>query len=159
MNTARTPRLRQASVLAAAGLAALVVGITGCGGDDTASAEPPAQSTAMDTSMGETSAPAEGNIVETAVAAGLIFERPTGVSKGRYTTPGGAQAQLSHAAVQYAPYRAGETTTSPSPASRPDMAGHGDDRVKTHQRRELVVLVTPKVVARVARAADEAAGQ
>jgi uncharacterized surface protein with fasciclin (FAS1) repeats len=70
MNTARTPRLRQASVLAAAGLAALVVGITGCGGDDTASAEPPAQTTAMDTSMGETSAPAEGNIVETAVAAG-----------------------------------------------------------------------------------------
>jgi uncharacterized surface protein with fasciclin (FAS1) repeats len=70
MKTARTSRLRQASVLAAAGLAALAVGITGCGGDETAAAEPPAQTTAMDTSMSETSAAAEMNIVETAVAAG-----------------------------------------------------------------------------------------
>ena len=70
MKTARTSRLSQASVLAAAGLAALVVGITGCGGDDTAAAEAPAQTMAVDTSMGETSAPADMNIVETAVAAG-----------------------------------------------------------------------------------------
>jgi len=70
MKTARTSRLSQASVLAAAGLAALVVGITGCGGDDTAAAEAPAQTMAVDTSMGETSAPAAMNIVETAVAAG-----------------------------------------------------------------------------------------
>jgi uncharacterized surface protein with fasciclin (FAS1) repeats len=70
MKTARTSRLSQASVLAAAGLAALVVGITGCGGDDTAAAEAPAQTMAVDTSMGETSAPADENIVEVAVAAG-----------------------------------------------------------------------------------------
>jgi uncharacterized surface protein with fasciclin (FAS1) repeats len=70
MKTARTSRLGQASVLAAAGLAALVVGITGCGGDDTAAAEAPAQTMAVDTSMGETSAPTDMNIVETAVAAG-----------------------------------------------------------------------------------------
>lgn len=70
MKTARSSRLSQASVLAAAGLAALVVGITGCGGDDTAAAEAPAQTMAVDTSMGETSAPADMNIVETAVAAG-----------------------------------------------------------------------------------------
>ena len=70
MKTARTSRLRQASVLAAAGLATLAVAITGCGGDETAAAEPPAQTMAMDTSMGDTSAAAETNIVETAVAAG-----------------------------------------------------------------------------------------
>ena len=70
MNTRLTPKLRQASVLAAAGLAALAVGITGCSGDETAAAEAPAQTMAVDTSMGETSAPAEMNIVQTAVAAG-----------------------------------------------------------------------------------------
>ena len=70
MKTARTSRLHQASVLAAAGLATLAVAITGCSGDETAAAEPPAQTMAMDTSMGETSAAAETNIVETAVAAG-----------------------------------------------------------------------------------------
>jgi hypothetical protein len=95
---------------------------------------------------------------KTAVAAGLIFERPVAV-KSRYSTPGGAQVQLPHAAVQYTPYRPGETTAPPSPTSRPDMAGGGDDRVKTHQRRELVVLVTPKVVAPAARAADEVTEQ
>ena len=71
MNThARTPRLRQASLLAAASLAALAVGITGCSGDETAAAEAPAQTMAMDASMGETSAATEMNIVDTAVAAG-----------------------------------------------------------------------------------------
>jgi uncharacterized surface protein with fasciclin (FAS1) repeats len=70
MKTARTSRLRQASVLAAAGLATLAVAITGCGGDETAAAEPPAQTMAMDTPMADTSAAAETNIVETAVAAG-----------------------------------------------------------------------------------------
>ena len=69
MNRAINPKLRQASFLAAAALAALAVGITGCGGDETAAAEAPAQTMAADTSMDETSAP-EGNIVETAVAAG-----------------------------------------------------------------------------------------
>jgi uncharacterized surface protein with fasciclin (FAS1) repeats len=69
MNRASNPKLRQASFLAAAALAALAVGITGCGGDETAAAEAPAQTMAADTSMDETSAP-EGNIVETAVAAG-----------------------------------------------------------------------------------------
>ena len=69
MKTARTSRLHQASVLAAAGLATLAVAVTGCGGDETAAAEAPAQTMAADTSMDETSAP-EGNIVETAVAAG-----------------------------------------------------------------------------------------
>ena len=70
MNRALNPKLRQASFLAAAALAALAVGITGCGGDETAAAEAPAQTTAADTSMDETSASTEGNIVETAVAAG-----------------------------------------------------------------------------------------
>ena len=69
MNRAINPKLRQASFFAAAALAALAVGITGCGGDETAAAEAPAQTMAADTSMDETSAP-EGNIVETAVAAG-----------------------------------------------------------------------------------------
>jgi len=70
MKTTSTPTVRKASLLAAAALAALVVGITGCGGDDTAAAEPPAQTMAADTSTGETSASADTNIVETAVAAG-----------------------------------------------------------------------------------------
>jgi uncharacterized surface protein with fasciclin (FAS1) repeats len=70
MNTASKSKVRRASVLAAASLAALVVGITGCGGEETAAAEAPAQTMSTDTSMGETSAPAEMNIVETAVAAG-----------------------------------------------------------------------------------------
>lgn len=70
MNTVPTPKLRKASFLAAAALAALVVGITGCGGDETAAAEAPAQTMAVDTSMGETSAPADLDIVGTAVAAG-----------------------------------------------------------------------------------------
>jgi uncharacterized surface protein with fasciclin (FAS1) repeats len=70
MKAARNSKLRRASFLAAASLAALAVGITGCGGDETAAAEAPAQTMSTDTSMGETSAPAEMNIVETAVAAG-----------------------------------------------------------------------------------------
>jgi uncharacterized surface protein with fasciclin (FAS1) repeats len=70
MKTTSTPTVRKTSLLAAAALAALVVGITGCGGDDTAAAEPPAQTMAADTSTGETSASADTNIVETAVAAG-----------------------------------------------------------------------------------------
>jgi uncharacterized surface protein with fasciclin (FAS1) repeats len=70
MNTAPTSKLRKASFLAAGALAALAVGITGCGGEDTAAAEAPAQTMAADTSMGQTSAPADMNIVETAVAAG-----------------------------------------------------------------------------------------
>jgi uncharacterized surface protein with fasciclin (FAS1) repeats len=70
MNTASNSKLRRASVLAAASLAALAVGITGCSGDETAAAEAPAQTMSMDTSTGETSAPAEMNIVETAVSAG-----------------------------------------------------------------------------------------
>jgi uncharacterized surface protein with fasciclin (FAS1) repeats len=70
MNTASNSKVRRASVLAAASLAALAVGITGCGGEETAAAEAPAQTMSTDTSMGETSSPAEMNIVETAVAAG-----------------------------------------------------------------------------------------
>lgn len=70
MYTALTPKLSKASFLAAAALAALSVGTTGCGGDETAAAEPPAQTMAAETSTAETSAPAEMNIVETAVAAG-----------------------------------------------------------------------------------------
>ena len=70
MKTAPTSKLRKASFLAAGALAALAVGITGCGGEDTAAAEAPAQTMAADTSMGQTSAPADMNIVETAVAAG-----------------------------------------------------------------------------------------
>jgi Flp pilus assembly secretin CpaC len=90
---------------------------------------------------------------KTAVAAGLIFERPVAV-KSRYSTPGGAQVQFPYGAVQYAPYRAGEAT--PAPYAAAEDGGHP---AKTHQRRELVILVTPKVVASVARAADEVAGQ
>ena len=70
MNKASNSKVRRASVLAAASLAALAVGITGCGGEGTAAAEAPAQTMSTDTSMGETSSPAEMNIVETAAAAG-----------------------------------------------------------------------------------------
>ena len=69
MDQGFTPKLREASFLAAAALAALAIGAAGCGGDETAAAEATAQ-TMAETSMAETSAPAEMNIVETAVAAG-----------------------------------------------------------------------------------------
>ena len=60
MKTARTSRLHQASVLAAAGLATLAVAITGCGGDETAAAEPPDQeqpAVAGETATAENAAP------------------------------------------------------------------------------------------------------
>jgi type II secretory pathway component GspD/PulD (secretin) len=95
---------------------------------------------------------------KTAVAAGLIYERSVAV-KDRYSTPGGAQVQLPHGAVQYAPYRAGETARSPYAESRRGTVEDGNQPAKEHQRRELVVLVMPKVVAPVARATGEAAGQ
>ena len=86
MDQGFTPKLRLASFLAAAALAALAIGAAGCGGDETAAAEAPAQTMGMDTSMGETSAPAEMNIVETAVAAGQFktltsLLRQTGLDK------------------------------------------------------------------------------
>ena len=62
-------RLGRAVSLSAVALAALAIGVAGCGGDDTASAEPAGQTMASG-STAEMSAPAEMNLVETAVSAG-----------------------------------------------------------------------------------------
>lgn len=87
---------------------------------------------------------------ETAVVAGLIFERPAASATKPTAMPYNAQPPRGGVA-RYATDVAGEGAPP-----HPDPTATGDDRSgqpKTHERRELVVLVTPKVVRSAARPA------